>query len=146
MRKSSILSIALCFALSGSVQAAAQSTFHGPQPKVLWIFREDVKPTRGAAHQKVEHRFAQFWEKAQVQPFLALDALSGNANEVVFISGYNSFESFEKDLQTFMTAPGRPNKAGYEALARQEADLVNGTRSTVAIYRDDLRATLAIAS
>ncbi len=138
MKKGWILSVTLCLILAGLGQAVAQSTFQRSLPRVLWIFREDVKPARGSMHEKVEHGFAQFWEKAQVQPFLALEAVSGNANEVMFLSGYGSFESFEKDFQTFTKAQSGPMKAEYEALARQEADLVNSTRSTVAIYRDDL--------
>ena len=138
MKRSSILSVTLCFILAGLGQAVAQSNFHQPLPKVLWMFREDVRPARAGAHQKVEHDFAQFWVKAQVQPFLALDAVSGNANEVMFLSGYGSFESFEKDYQTFMKAASGPMKAEYDALARQEADLINGQRSAVAIYREDL--------
>jgi hypothetical protein len=119
--------------LLGAVSAAGQTQ---PQlPRVLWIFREDTKPARGAAHEKVEHGLAQHWAKSSVQPFLAVEAVSGTATEVMFLSGYDSLASMEKDYQTFGKAS---NGAEYDALERQEADLVNSVRSLVAVLRPDM--------
>ena len=133
MKKSVYLLLAVSAVLLGSVVASAQTQ---PQlPKVLWIYREDGKPARGAAHQKVEHGLAQYWAKNKVQPFLAMEAVSGNATEVMFLSGYDSLASMEKDYQAFGKAA---SGAEYEALERQEAELVNGVRSMVAILRPDL--------
>ena len=103
--------------------------------RVLLIYREDGKPARGPAHSKVEQGFAQFWARQKVQPFLALEAWSGNPNEVMFISGYDSLASMEKDYQAFGRAANGPE---YESLIRQEAELINGVRSTVALLRPDL--------
>jgi hypothetical protein len=119
--------------LVGAVSAAAQTQ---PQlPKVLWIFREDTKPARGAAHEKVEHSLAQHWAKSNVQPFIAVEAVSGTATEVMFLSGYNSLAAMEKDYQTFGKAS---NGSEYDALERQEAELVNSVRSIVAVLRPDM--------
>jgi hypothetical protein len=116
-----------------AMSAVAQTQ---PQlPKVLWIYREDVKPARGAAHQRVERGFAQYWAKNKVQPFLAVEAVSGIATEAMFLSGYDSLASLEKDLQTFNKASSGPE---FDALERQEAELVSSVRSTVAVLRPDM--------
>jgi hypothetical protein len=119
--------------LLGAVGAAAQT--QQQLPKVLWIFREDAKPARTIAHSKVEHGFAQYWAKNKVQPFLAVEAVSGAATEVMFLSGYDSLASMEKDYQTFGKGANGPE---YDSLVRQEAELVNSVRSMVAIMRPDM--------
>lgn len=133
MKKSICFLLAVCTVLIGAVCATAQNQ---PQlPKVLWIYREDAKPARGAAHARVEHGFAQYWAKNKVQPFLGMEAVSGNATEVMFFSGYDSMAAMEKDFQTFGKAS---TGAEYDALEKQEAELVNSVRSTVAMLRPDL--------
>ena len=133
MKRSVRLLLAVFAVLLGAAGAAAQAQ---PQlPKVLWIFREDAKPARGAAHQRVEQGLAQHWAKAKVAPYLGMEAVSGNATEVMFLSGYDSLAAMEKDYQTFGKAS---TGADYEALNRQEADLVNSVRSSVAVLRPDM--------
>lgn len=133
MKRKGCLLLAILAVSFSATAAAAQSP---PQlPKVLWIYREDAKPARGAAHQRVEQGLAQHWAKAKVAPFIAMEAVSGNATEVVFLSGYDSLAAMEKDYQTFGKAS---SGAEYEALNRQEAELVNGVRSSVALLRADL--------
>jgi len=133
MKKVVCLLLTVFAGLLGAVSASAQTQ---PElPRVLWIYREDAKPARGATHQKVEQGFAQHWAKAKVAPFLGMEALSGNANEVMFLSGYDSLASMEKDYQMFGKAATGPD---YEALTRQEAELINSVRSSVAVLRPDL--------
>lgn len=133
MRRIVCLLLTVVAALIGAVSTAAQTQ---PQlPKVLWIYREDAKPARGASHERVEHGLAQYWAKNKVQPFLAVQAVSGPATEVMFLSGYDSLASMERDMQTFDKAS---NGAEYDALERQEADLVNTIRSSVAVLRPDM--------
>lgn len=133
MKRRICLLLAVCSVLFGAVCASAQTA---PQPpRVLWIYREDVKPARGAAHQRVEQGLAQHWAKANVQPFLAIEAISGNATDVMFLSGYDSFAAMEKDYALFGK---NANGAEYDALEREEAGLVNSVRSTVAMLRPDL--------
>jgi len=133
MNRSVCLLLIVIAMLAGAVSAAAQTQ---PQlPKVLWIFREDTKPARGGSHEKVEHGFAQYWAKNKVQPFLAVQAVSGTATEVMFLSGYDSLASMERDMQAFDKAS---SGAEFDALERQEADLVSTVRSTVAVLRPDM--------
>jgi hypothetical protein len=133
MKRSICLLLAVCAVLLGAVCATAQNQ---PQlPKVLWIYREDIKPARGSAHARVEQGLAQHWAKNKVQPFLAIEAVSGNATEVMFFSGYDSMAAMEKDYQVF----GKGSSgAEYDALEKQEAELVNSVRSMVAILRPDM--------
>ena len=116
--------------------AAAQSA--PALPKVLWIIREDVKPGKGALHERIEQGFARQNAKAKVLPYLAMEAVSGNATEAMFISAYDSFAQFDKDFQTFGSASNGPAKMEYEALNKQEAEVVSGVQSWVAVYRPDL--------
>lgn len=133
MKRTVCLLLSVVAALLSAGAASAQTQ---PQlPKVLWIYREESKPARGSAHERVERGFAQYWAKNKVQPFLGLEAVSGNATEVMFLSGYDSLASMEKDYQAFGKAA---NGAEYEALERQEADVVTGVRSMVALLRPDL--------
>jgi hypothetical protein len=138
MKKRHVCLIVACLILLGQGLIMAQTLAGTPSPKVLWIFREDVKVAKGAIHRGVERGFAQFWSKAQIQPFIAMEAMSGNPTEVIFMSGYDSFASFEKDYLAFGKATGGPLKAEYDALTKQEAELVNNARSLVAIFRPDL--------
>lgn len=133
MKRKGYLLLSFLAVLFGATAAVAQTP--SQMPKVLWIYREDAKPARTAAHQRVEQGLAQHWAKAKVAPFLGMEAVSGNANEVMFLSGYDSLAAFEKDYQTFGKAS---SGAEYEALTRQEAELVNSVRSSVALLRPDL--------
>lgn len=133
MKRRVSLLLTVCVVLLVSASASAQTQ---PElPKVLWIYHEDGKPARGSAHERVERGFAQYWAKNKVQPFLGLEAVSGNATEVMFLSGYDSLAAMEKDYLTFGKAANGPE---YEALERQEAEVVTSVRSMVAVLRPDL--------
>ncbi len=149
MRKYQILSVAICLALASFVQVSAQSNSMDQStskmtnstmtmPKIIWIYHEDVKPAKGNAHERVEQGFAQLWASLKVQPFIGMEAVSGNATEALFISGYDSFATYDRDIQVFMKASNGTRKAEYDQLERQEADLINGARSVIATYRPDL--------
>jgi hypothetical protein len=133
MKRGVCFLLAVSAVLLGAMCATAQTQ---PQlPKVLWIYREDIKPARGPAHERVERGFGQLWAKAKVEPFLAVEALSGIATEMMFLSGYDSLAAMEKDYQTFGKASNGPE---FDALERQEAEVVSSIRSMVAVLRPDL--------
>jgi hypothetical protein len=122
--------------LAGPMVGLAQS---GPTlPQVLVITREDVKPGKAMSHEQIEKGFARALAKHKVQPYLGMEALSGNAGEAMFISGYASFADFEKDNQTIGKAVNGPSKAEFAGLNQQEADAVSGMQTWVAVYRPDL--------
>jgi hypothetical protein len=133
MKNGVCLLLALSAVFLGAVCATAQT--QPPLPNVLWIYREDIKPARGPAHERVERGFGQLWAKAKVEPFLVVEAMSGVVTEMMFLSGYDSLAAMEKDYQTFGKASSGPE---YDSLARQEAEVVNSIRSMVAVVRPDL--------
>jgi len=124
----------LILGLSGIAAAQTAPTM----PKVIWITREEVKPGKGTVHERIEQSFARQWSRAKVLPYLAMEAISGNATEAMFISGYTSFAQLEGDFQTFGKAANGPAKAEFEALNRQEAEAVSGVQEWIAVYRPDL--------
>jgi hypothetical protein len=122
--------------LAGAIVGRAQSGLTLSQ--VLVITREDVKPGKGMAHEQIEKGFARALAKHKVQPYLAMEALSGTSGEAMFISGYASFAEFEKDNQAIGKAVNGPSKAEFAGLDQQEADTVSGMQTWVAVYRPDL--------
>ena len=62
MRKSLLFVFAICLFVSATLEARAQA---GPPPKVLSIFREEVKAARGSAHEKLEARYVAAFQKAK---------------------------------------------------------------------------------
>lgn len=90
----------VCFVLSvfaAWLSAASAGAQTQPEaPRVLWIYREDAKPSRGTAHERVERGFAQYWAKNNVQPFIGMEAVSGNATEVMFVTGYASLAAWRR--------------------------------------------------
>jgi len=71
MKKTLFPMCALCLVLSGAVQALAQTPAPGAPPKVLTIFREEVKVGKGAAHEKFETNFVRASAKAKWPTFSA---------------------------------------------------------------------------
>jgi|WetSurMetagenome_2_1015567.scaffolds.fasta_scaffold09478_3 hypothetical protein len=145
MRTKIVLWAAFCLAVipTGRVLATQSEQSSSPimeeasPPKVLWIFREEVKPGRGALHDNVESGYAQLWEKAGIQPYLGFDALSGD-NESVFISAYASFATFERDQKIINEISSGPWKNEYNQLAGQESSLVDRIRSSIAVLQPEL--------
>jgi hypothetical protein len=94
-----LLGLLLLFAWLTTVAAQDQSATH-PPPKILTITREFVKPGRsGSIHEKSESAFVQAMSRAKWPThYLALDSLSGRPRSL-FLTGYDSFEAWEKDVQ-----------------------------------------------
>ena len=105
----------VCIAAASSAVAQAPA---GP-PKVIMIYREEVKPARGSLHAAVEAGFAQVWSKAGAQPYLAMTAVTGSVTEALFISAYPSWEAVDKDMAAFEKGSSTPE---FTALSKQEAD------------------------
>lgn len=127
--------------------AAAQETAQGtmPPPKVLVIFREFVKPGKtGTTHERMESAFVQAFARAKWPThYLAVDSLSGKPRSL-FLTGYDSFESWEKDTQAV-----QKNTALAAALERAgiaDGDLLSDADAGAFTYRDDysLRAPVDI--
>jgi len=107
-----------------------------PPPKVLVVQREFLKPGKfGSAHEKSESAFVQAFTRAKWPThYFAVNALTGRPR-VLFLSAYDSFESWEKD-----SAAMEKNKALSASLDRAltaDGDLLSEQDETVLTYNDD---------
>lgn len=136
MKKTSFLFVAAGLLLSVPAPARAQDQPLPKPPNVLRIGREEVKPGKSAAHTKLETAWTRAFAAAKWPfHFLAMSAVSG-ANEVWFVTGYDSLEAAEKDEQSLQKNPAL--RAEVERFAAQESEFLSGTRGVTAIYREEM--------
>lgn len=119
-------------ALPAFAQAAAPSGL----PKVLQIFREEVKPGKAAAHQKVEAGWPRAFAQAKWPVhYLAVTSVSG-PGEAWFLSGYPSFAAYEADQKNIERASAL--FAETQRLSAIDGELLTQGRSMFATFREDL--------
>ncbi len=119
-----------------AAQPQASASMPGHPPKVLTIFREEVKVGKGPAHEKFEAGFVQASRKAKWPThYLAMTSMSGT-NEAWFITPYDSFEAWEQDTQA--TEKNAAFTSELDQLGEKDAEFINSGRNIVAVYRDDL--------
>ncbi|HZE64908.1 MAG TPA: hypothetical protein VE056_13575 [Pyrinomonadaceae bacterium] len=140
MKKCLLMLIVLVSACS-AVIAQTPPTMHGP-PKVLYIVREDIKPGMMPAHNKHSANFATIFAKLQTPNHrLALVPVAGSENEVVYLTGADTFAELEGILQATDKKMGAATGTTKAELARLqgEAPLLHAAmRDMLAIYRPDL--------
>lgn len=124
---------AMVFGLPAAARLPAQTP--DAAPKVLMIQREHIKEGREAAHAKVEEAWPGLLRKGNVTTYyLGMSAESG-APEVWFLTAYDSLAAMEKSRADLEHSP----VAGeMEALASQDGELRSGSRTWLAMFRDDL--------
>jgi hypothetical protein len=133
--------IALGIVLTGLAAAvAAQSPEHTGPPPVLAITREEIKPGRMAAHEKLNAAFVAAVSRTPSESrWLGLVPVSGDENTTLFLSAFGSFAEVEAARKAeeaqFANAAF---KAEIEALDKQGGDLHAAQRTTYARYRPDL--------
>jgi hypothetical protein len=136
MRKSFLFLFAVCVFLSSILQASAQNSQPPPTPRVLFIFREDVKAARTGDHERHEVGYVRALQKANWPTLsLALSSIAG-ANDAWFISGYESYAAMEKDQQAM-----RKNEAlmrEFNRLDTADAEFRTNQRGIIATLREDL--------
>jgi len=133
--------IVLAAVFAGSAIAGAQPA-SDPQalPKVIAIGREEIKPGRMSAHDKVNASFVAAISKTKSETYwLGLMPVSGDDNSVLFLTGYDSFAAVEADRkQTDEIMATAAVKAEMDQLDRQSGDLHLTQKTTFARYRPDL--------
>jgi hypothetical protein len=138
MKKSVFLSVAVCLFFSATSIALAQEQVPPGPPKVLQIFREEVKPGKGAAHEKVEAGWPSAFANAKSPThFIAMVSVSG-PSEAWFATGFDSMAAWEKDRMD--THRNAALTAELDQLGEKDGELLSGIRSIVAGYREDLSA------
>jgi hypothetical protein len=133
MKTRLFLPVAICFLAAGSLEGRAQ-TPPGP-PNVLSIFREQVKPGRGAAHVKVEAGYVAAFRKAKGHPYLAMTTITG-PDEAWFVVAYQSFEDYENDTRSI--EKNAALTAELEQLDERDSSLRTGQTAMLARFRPDL--------
>ncbi|HYL38182.1 MAG TPA: hypothetical protein VEV17_19855 [Bryobacteraceae bacterium] len=100
-------------------------------PKVLRIFREDVKEGKGPGHEKSEASFMEAAAKAQYPAnILGMTTLTGTP-QAWFLEAHDSFDSIAK-------AEAALDKPEFETLEALDAEFISGSRSWIAVYQPDL--------
>jgi hypothetical protein len=135
MKKFLVLILAMGGALGAAGSLLAQERPMGP-PLVLQIFREEVKYGKGTAHEKNEAAFVAAFKRAKwPTTYLAAASLTGPA-EAWFLTGYDSFEAWEKDNMAGEKATAL--QAELAQLGEKDAEYVSNGRSIVLFHRADL--------
>ncbi len=132
MKKTLLSLFAICLFVSTALESRAQ----GGPPKVLSIFREDIKAGRGAAHEIVESGYVQASQKAKWPVYyLAMTAEIGGS-DAWFVTAYDSFAALAKDR-----ADSRKNvqlTAEFDRLDAKDAEFRTGQRSMVCVLNEEL--------
>jgi len=132
------LSSALLVSLAALPLCAADNPGPGAPPKVLQIYREEVKVGKAPAHVKVEKGFVAAMAKAKWPThYLAMTTVTG-PSEAWFLTGYSSFAAWEKDRDD--TDKNAALTADLDRLAEKDGELLTNGRSLVAFLREDLSA------
>ncbi|MGH9365015.1 MAG: hypothetical protein ACRD1B_07100 [Thermoanaerobaculia bacterium] len=136
MKKTLDLFLGLCLSLSAASGLLAQTPAPTGPPKVLQIFREEVKPGKSAAHEKWETGWPKAFAKANWPThYLAVTSVSG-PSEAWFLVGYESFAAWEIDRQNLDKTTAL--KSEDERLSAGDGEFLSGWRVLVAVHREDL--------
>jgi hypothetical protein len=140
MKKSLLLFAVLLFASSAAIGQTMPAS-PGP-PKVLYLVREDIKAGMMPAHTKHSAGFVAIFGRLQTPNFrIALVPVAGSENEVVYLTGAESFAQLEGMLQATDKKMGAATGATKADLARrldEEPLLHTAMRDMFAIYRPEL--------
>ncbi len=118
---------------SAPAASAQEETMMSP-PKVIAIVREDIKPGKNAAHEKIESGFARDFAHTDLHYFGATSVTGPNA--AFFIEGFGSFAEWQAVQQSEGKDPAIA--ADLAQLNEQDSELMTSSRTIVASLRDDL--------
>lgn len=121
-------------ALKSVLPAFAQEETMMTPPKVLAIVREDIKPGRNAAHEKIESGFARDFTHSDLHYFGATSVTGTNA--AFFIEGFGSFAEWQAVQKSEEKDPAIA--ADLDRLNEQDSELMTSSRTMVASFREDL--------
>jgi hypothetical protein len=122
------------------VPALAQSAEDSPPP-VLVINREQVKPGRMSAHEKVSAGYTALFTKVNPETnWLGLTPIAGDDNTVLFLTGYPSFATAEAEHNKVEAAFAQNAawKAEMDRLDGQSGDMRNSSQTAWFVYRPAL--------
>jgi hypothetical protein len=142
MKKNLLFVFAVCVFVSTGLQAAAQQSAPTGPPKVLAIFREDIKPARSAAHEKVETGYVRASQKAKWPVYyIAMTAVYGGS-DAWFLTGYDSFAALQKDHEN--AEKNTQFTADNERMDALDAEFRTGQRAIVCVLNEELSYGTAV--
>jgi hypothetical protein len=107
-----------------------------PPPKVIRIYREEVKPGMAAAHRKLEVPFPRAFARANApNHYIALTSISG-PNEAWFLERHESFAEIEKGDQE--QDGNAALSAEIDQLLEHDGSVLSGSRAILARLEEDL--------
>jgi hypothetical protein len=133
MRKILLSMFAICLFVSSTLEARGQA---GPPPKVLSIFREEIKAGRGAAHAKVEVGYVRALEKAKWPVYSLAMTPAFGGTDAWFMGAYDSFAALEQDRMN--SDKNAQLSADFERLDAMDAEFRTGQRSIVCSLNEAL--------
>ena len=131
--------ILVLFCVSAVSQKPAEP--EGP-PRILLIVREEIKPGMMAAHGRHSaHYAAMFGKLGTPNHRIALTPVAGNENEVLYITGADSFadiEKINKETDKRMTTMNASMQADADRLEKEAPGMHAGMRDILVTYRPEL--------
>lgn len=140
--KKSLLFIAVTFLMSAFSQVFAQPPATPGPPKVLYVVKEDIKPGMMGAHNAHSANYANIFRTLNTPNHrIALVPVAGSENEVVYITGCDSFAELESILNATdkkMAGVSGNTKAELDRLNKEAPVLHAGMRDMFTLFRPDL--------
>lgn len=137
MKRIAVL-VVMCMCVSSAFVVSAQGPPAGP-PKVIMIEREEIKPGKMTAHEKLAHGYVQaFANSKSATHWIGMTPVAGNENEAFFITLYASYAAIEKDRHDTEKMMTGALKAAVDQLDKQGGDIHASSRQLIAEYREDL--------
>ena len=131
----------LALLAAAPVPAVAQQADPEAPPPVLAIGRQQLKPGKLNAHEKLSTAFTALFAKASPDTnWLGLEPIAGDDNVVLFLSGYASFADAEAQHMKAESAMAQnvALKTEMERLDSQTGDLLNASQTAWFVYRPAL--------
>lgn len=136
MNRRRVTVLIACCTLLAPWLAVAQNQTPQPPPKVLRIGREDVKPGKEAAHEKMETAWARAFIDAKVpQNWIGMTPVTGG-NEAWYVTGLESLAEYEQGQQAMDKMAGA--RALGEKYSSQESEFLSGIHNIMGDLREDL--------
>ncbi len=128
-----VIAVALLWCLPVLAQTGSAGW---PAPKILQIYREEIKPGKAPAHEVVEAGWPRAFASAKWPThYLAVTSVTG-PTEAWFLTGYESFAAWEMDTRNI--DKNAALKKELDQLEAKDGELRSGGRSLVAFFREDL--------
>lgn len=141
MKTSLLCSMLLVLLTFPAVMAQNESEKPGP-PKVLLINREEIKPGLMPAHNRHSEMYASVFARLKTDNYrIAMTPIAGNENEVLYITGADSFADLEKVQRgtdkALSTIPVSM-RSEMDKLDKEGPELHSAMRQMLAVYRPEL--------